>query len=76
MQELLDAINRLNNALNDLEKRQAAFDIGVAIGNELGTGSGLYRTPAQIEAMSNAEINAWGANIEASVAETEVPPSA
>jgi hypothetical protein len=56
---MLEAIERLRNAVNEAEKRQAARDLGAAIGAALGTAATIYRTPEQIDAMSLAEIDAW-----------------
>lgn len=72
MQELLDAINRLDEALNEAAKRQAARDIGAAIGAALGTAVTIYRTPEQIDAMSLTEIEAWAEGVELEV-NTEFP---
>jgi hypothetical protein len=69
--ELRAAIDRLNAALDELEKRQAARALGVAIGNVLGTTSTNYRTPSQIDAMSLSEIDAWGLEVESN---PEIPP--
>jgi hypothetical protein len=61
---MLEAIERLNNALNESAKRKAARELGVAIGTEIGTSATIYRTPEQIDAMSLAEIGAWGESVQ------------
>lgn len=64
MQELLDAINRLNNALNEAAARDAARDIGAAIGGVISYP--LKKTTAEIDAMTWAEMQAWGSAVQES----------
>lgn len=66
---MLEAIERLRAALNEAEKRQAARDLGAAIGSAIGTSSTLFRTDEQIEAMTLEEIDAWATDVEASISE-------
>jgi len=64
MQEILDAINRLDNALNEAAARDAALDLGEAIGNYVG--AAMYvnkRTPEQINAMSWPDMTAWSQQV-------------
>lgn len=56
-QDLVDAINRLDNALNELAEREAAQDIGAALGSAIGYP--LVKTSAEIDAMTLAEIHDW-----------------
>ncbi len=66
-QELQNAINRLNNAITEFEKRQEALNLGSVIGAVLGTSATVFKTPAQIEAMTIPEINSWCVAVEAAV---------
>lgn len=70
--ELRAAIDRLNAALDELEKRLAARALGVAIGAALGTSVSIYRTEAQIDAMTLSEIDNWANTVEATA--KEIPP--
>lgn len=63
-QELQDAINRLNAAMDEFEKRKEAKKAAVAIGASIGTAVSIWRSAAQIDAMTVAEIDAWAATVE------------
>lgn len=55
-----EAVQRFQNAVNELEKRVAAQEVGAAIGAAVG--EALYinkRTPEQIDAMSVPDMEAW-----------------
>lgn len=70
MQELLDAINQLDNALTEAAKRQAARDIGSAIGSAVGASTGLMelqRTEPEIDAMTLEEIETWANFVRAQI---------
>lgn len=62
-----DAVNRFINAVNEWDKRQAAHDIGTAIGGAIGYP--LIRTSAQIDEMTVPEMESWVAAIR------DCPPS-
>lgn len=68
MKEIEEAIKRLNRAIDELEKRQAAKAIGAAIGAALGTTVSIYRTDAQIDAMSLSEIDTWAGDVATEIA--------
>ena len=66
-QELKNAINRLNNAITEYEKRQEALNLGSVIGSVLGTSATQFKTAEQLNAMTIPEINVWCASVEASL---------
>lgn len=76
MQELLDAINRLDAALNESAARQAAQDIGAAIGNIIGSGFYIHKkTPAEIDDMEWTDWTDWAELVKNQPpAATEGPP--
>ncbi len=63
-QDLLDAINRLDNALDEAAARDAAQDIGAIIGGIIGYP--LIKTSTEISNMSLSQITDWRNAIAAS----------
>lgn len=62
MLELLDAINRLDQALTEAAARDAALAIGEAIGGSVGYP--LKKTPEEINAMSWPEMQQWAVQVQ------------
>jgi len=62
-QDLQNAINRLNNAITEYEKRQAAKDAAVAIGTALGTAVSIWRSAEQIDGMTVAQMDSWSTQV-------------
>lgn len=60
MSELDQAIQNLINAIDELEKRNAAKALGAAIGNAVGTSAALWRSDEWCDTATLAEIDAWG----------------
>ena len=62
-EELQNAINRLNNAITEYEKRQAAKDAAIAIGTALGQAVSIWRSAEQIDGMTVALMDSWSTQV-------------